>query len=319
MNFIDLYGSVSSIDITLDGPKDIHNKCRIYHDGRGNFDDAYKAFKDIKKRSNYIGTKVTISPENLLEINNIINEDLITFIDVNQGDSILLKMNNKSILIDTGGGNKDYSSQIKTYINSLGLNKIDYLILTHGDSDHLGSAYNLLDIIKVDNVILNKGNYNNYELNIISKCNNKNINYQNNINKINIDNKFISFLNNKIYDDENDNSIVVYININNIKILLMGDASIKTEIDILNKYNLNNIDIFKAGHHGSNTSSSKIFIDKIKPKYSIISVGKNNRYGHPKDEVLDTLKNSKIYRTDLDGSIEIKLNKNGYKIRTCPP
>ena len=99
----------------------------------------------------------------------------------------------------------------------------------------------------------------------------------------------------------------------------MGDAEVNKENDILKKYNLYNIDILKVGHHGSNTSSSKYFIDKINPKYSIISVGKNNRYGHPKEEVLEILKNSKIYRTDLDGSIEIKLNKNGYKIRTYPP
>ena len=99
--------------------------------------------------------------------------------------------------------------------------------------------------------------------------------------------------------------------------MFMGDAGIEKEKDILEKYNQNNIDVLKAGHHGSKTSSCKNFIDEINPKYSIISVGKNNRYGHPKKSVLDILVNSKIYRTDLVGSIEIKLNKNGYKIRTC--
>lgn len=99
----------------------------------------------------------------------------------------------------------------------------------------------------------------------------------------------------------------------------MGDAGIDKENDILEKYNLTNIDFLKVGHRGSNTSSNKEFIDSINPKYSLISVGKNNRYGHPKDSVLNVLENSKIYRTDLDRSIEIKLNKNNYKIRTCPP
>lgn len=98
----------------------------------------------------------------------------------------------------------------------------------------------------------------------------------------------------------------------------MGDAGTKREKDILDKYNINNIDFFKVGHHGSNTSTSEYFIDIINPKYSLISVGKNNRYGHPKESVLDILSNSKIYRTDTDGSIEIELNKNGYEIRTCP-
>ena len=82
---------------------------------------------------------------------------------------------------------------------------------------------------------------------------------------------------------------------------------------------MKNIDFLKVGHHGSNTSSSKHFIDIIKPKYSIISVGGNNRYGHPNKEVLNNLSDSKIYRTDQDGSIEIKLNKNGYNIRTYNP
>ena len=99
----------------------------------------------------------------------------------------------------------------------------------------------------------------------------------------------------------------------------MGDAGIDREKDILEKYNLSNIDFIKIGHYGSNTSSSEEFINAINPKFSLISVGKNNRYGHPKKSVLDTLSNTKIYRTDLDGSIEIKLNKNRYKIRTCPP
>lgn len=97
----------------------------------------------------------------------------------------------------------------------------------------------------------------------------------------------------------------------------MGDAGIEKENDILAKYNLKNIDFLKVGHHGSNTSSSEEFIKSINPKYSLISVGKNNRYGHPKGEVLEALKGSKIYRTDIKGSIEIKLNKKGYKIKTC--
>ena len=101
--------------------------------------------------------------------------------------------------------------------------------------------------------------------------------------------------------------------------MFMGDASITTEKEILNKYNLQDIDVLKAGHHGSKTSSSKKFIDTINPKYSIISVGKNNRYGHPNKEVLDNLKDTKIYRTDKDGSIMFKIKNNKLKIETCSP
>ncbi len=99
----------------------------------------------------------------------------------------------------------------------------------------------------------------------------------------------------------------------------MGDASIVKEKDILKKYNIGGIDFLKVGHHGSDTSSSKEFINSIKVKYSLISVGKNNRYGHPKESVINILKSSKIYRTDLVGSIEVKINKNGYKIKIYNP
>ena len=85
------------------------------------------------------------------------------------------------------------------------------------------------------------------------------------------------------------------------------------------KYNLQDIDVLKVGHHGSKTSSSKSFIDEVNPKYSIISVGKNNRYGHPNDNVLDNLEDSKVYRTDQDGSIMVKINNNKLKIETCSP
>ncbi len=99
----------------------------------------------------------------------------------------------------------------------------------------------------------------------------------------------------------------------------MADAGVEKEKNIIEKYNLKDIDFLKVGHHGSNTSSSKEFIDIINPKYSLISVGKSNRYGHPENSVLNILKNSKIYRTDIDGSIEIKLNKIKYKINNCSP
>ena len=82
----------------------------------------------------------------------------------------------------------------------------------------------------------------------------------------------------------------------------------------LYKYNLKDIDVLKVGHHGSKTSSSKEFIEEINPKYSIISVGKNNRYGHPNGNVLDNLYGSKIYRTDQDGSVIYKIKKDKLNI-----
>ena len=137
--------------------------------------------------------------------------------------------------------------------------------------------------------------------------------------ELNIDNNKLYFLNNKDYGNENDNSSVIYTELNNYKFLFMGDAGVEVEKDLIEKCNLQNIDILKAGHHGSRTSSSKEFIDEINPKYSVISVGKNNRYGHPNKEVLDNLKNSKIYRTDQDGSIMFKIKNNKLNVEICSP
>ena len=259
----------------------------------------------------------------------------ISFLDVGQGDSIFIKFpyNKGNILIDTGGiisykkekweeRSKEYSiadNKIIPYLNSLGLTKLDYLILSHGDIDHMGEAINLVNGFKVDKVIFNLGEYNYLELEFIKKLKKKNILYYRNIEKLNIGNNMLYFLNNNLYDNENDNSNVIYLNFSNIKIIFMGDAGTEVEEDILDKYNLKDIDILKVGHHGSKTSTSNKFIDKINPKYSIISVGKNNRYGHPNSEVLDILNNSSIYRTDRDGSIVFKIKNSVLEIETYVP
>lgn len=127
------------------------------------------------------------------------------------------------------------------------------------------------------------------------------------------------FLNNKLYDNENVNSSVIYTEIRNYKFLFRGDASSEVEKDIIEKYNLEDIDVLKVGHHGSKTSNSQEFINEVNPKYSIISVGKNNRYGHPNREVLNSLENSKIYRTDKQGSIMFKIRNNNLQIEVCTP
>ena len=247
----------------------------------------------------------------------------ILFLDVSQGDSILLHYphNKYNILIDTGGNyNYEISKNIIIpYLKSKGINKIDYLILTHGDYDHMGESINLIENFKVEKVIFNCGPYNDLEKELIKVLEKKKIKYYSCIKELNIDNSKLYFLQTKEYDNENDNSSVIYFNYYNYKSLFMGDASTEREKDILEKYNLKDVDFLKVGHHGSNTSSSEEFINSINPKYSLISVGKNNRYGHPNKEVLDTLNDSKIYRTDQDGSIMFKIKKDKLQIETCSP
>ena len=258
----------------------------------------------------------------------------IYYIDVSQGDSsLIVSKNNKSILIDTGGKlsyktepwkqkNKDFNlmtSSMIPFFKSIGLKQIDYLILTHGDADHMGESVSLVNNFKVKNVILNCRNYNYLEKKLIKTLNQKNIKYYTCIDKLNVDDMNLQFLNAGSYTDENNSSSVIYFKYNNLKFLFMGDAGVNREKDILEKYKLTNIDFLKVGHHGSNTSSSEEFISTINPKYSIISVGKNNKYGHPKQSVIDILKNSKIYRTDQNGSIMLKIKNNKLKIETCSP
>ena len=260
----------------------------------------------------------------------IFNKGLeITYIDVGQGDSIFIKFpNDKSnILIDTGGkvtygnlkNNYSVGKNIVDYLKSMGIRKLDYLIITHGDFDHMGDSLYLIDKFKVENVIFNCGEFNALEKELIKKLNKRKVNYCSCIKELNIGKYKLDFLNTKVYDNENDNSNVIYTELNGYKFMFMGDAGIEKEKDILDKYNLANIDVLKVGHHGSKTSSSKGFIDEIDPKYGVISVGKNNRYGHPNKEVLNNLDNSKIYRTDQDGRIMFKIKNNKLKIETCSP
>ena len=183
----------------------------------------------------------------------------------------------------------------------------------------MGEAINLVNNFKVENVIFNCGTYNELEKELIKVLEYKNINNYSCIKELNIDDNKLYFLNNKDYGNENDNSSVIYTELNNLKFLFMWDAGVEVEEDLIEKYNLQDIDVLKVGHHGSKTSSSKEFINEINPKYSIISVGKNNRYGHPNDSVLDNLDKSKIYRTDIDGSIMFKIKNNTLQIETCTP
>lgn len=248
----------------------------------------------------------------------------VTYLDVGQGDSSILITPYKKeiVMVDTGGNmfsNYHMSNNIILFLKSIGITKLDYLVLTHGDYDHMGEAINLVSNFKVGKVIFNCGRFNELEHKLIKELDKKKIEYYSCIKELNINDNKLYFLNDKDYGNENDNSSVIYTKLNNSKFLFMGDAGVEVEENLIEKYNLQDIDVLKVGHHGSKTSSSKKFIDEITPKYSIISVGKNNRYGHPNDSVLENLENSKIYRIDLDGSIIFKIKNNQLKIETCNP
>jgi len=254
-----------------------------------------------------------------VNINHIIKEDFVMMMDVKQGDCILLKSNNKVVLIDTGGSyNYEYSDNIVSYLKSIGINKIDYLFITHGDMDHIGSSYSLVEKIKVERVYFNNNDYNENELRLINLLNKKHIYYQKISNEsFNINNFYIQAIS---YDlsNENDSSLILLVK-NKFKFLLMGDASIRSEDKLLNEYNLNNFNVLKLGHHGSYTSTGERLLRKIKPNIVLISVGKNNLYKHPSKIVLDRLENMEIYRTDYDGSVLFKIKNKKLQVETYAP
>ena len=251
------------------------------------------------------------------------NNAYIYFFDVGQGDSSLIvsSKHKEVILIDTGGLFANYYpiENIINFLKSIGITKINYLILTHGDYDHMGYSSYLINNYKVKNVIFNNGTFNDLELELIDILYKKNITYYQSLEYLNIANSKLYFLNKEIYNNENDNSSVLYLKLSNYKFLFMGDASIDVENKLIKTYSLNDIDVLKVGHHGSKTSSSKDFINYINPKYSIISVGKNNLFGHPNKEVLKVLEQSEIFRTDKNGSIEFKITKENLLVKYYLP
>lgn len=240
------------------------------------------------------------------------NFEVVMF-EVGEADCHLIKYpyNKNTILIDTGKNEYKIKNEVIPYLKSIGIKKIDYLIITHGDEDHIGGSITLINNFQVKNVILNKGTFTDIEKELIKNLNKKKIPYQININKISLSNHTIYLLNNTKYNNENDNSIITYFTYQKYKFLYMGDASITTEDNLLENYNLNNISILKVGHHGSNTSSSKDFISQINPSISLISVGENNIYHHPNKEVINNLSKSRIYRTDINNMVKLTINGKG--------
>lgn len=289
----------------------------------------YLIFKTKKKR--YVIFLITLLLGYKLSFN-FDNNFYVYYLDVGQGDSIVLisPRSREATLIDTGGKKSvsynefppnEYhvSNNVITFLKSINVSKINTLITTHGDYDHMGESLNIVNNFKVGDVILNCGSLNELEQNLITLLDKKHIKYSKCINQLDISPIKLYFLNSGKYDNENDNSNVIYLKYNEIKFLFMGDASTVVEQDLLSKYSLKDINFLKIGHHGSKTSSSKEFITKTNPKYSIISVGKNNSYGHPNKDVLNNLDNSKLYRTDIDGSIVVKIKNNKFNIETCSP
>ena len=269
-----------------------------------------------------------------ITISNINKQTKIYFIDVGQGDStLIITENKKNILIDGGGNitNKDYDigeNVLLPYLLDRGITKIDYLIVSHFDYDHVGGLYEIIEKLNIKQIIIPKVENISEEENIfLNKVKEKhiNINRVNENNKIYIDkNTTIHILSplNKLIEDNyiNNNSLVFKFIYNNFSILFTGDIEKIAEEKILNNLKKEELkcDVLKVPHHGSKTSTTEKFLEYVNPKIALIGVGKNN-FGHPSDLVIERLerKGIKIYRTDLNGEIEIRINhKSKISIKT---
>jgi len=262
----------------------------------------------------------------LIMVIQIIPKDLkVYFVDVNQGDStFIVTPKGKTILID--GGGSSYTNVGKNtllpYILDRGYRKIDIAIISHMDLDHCDGIIYLMDKIKIKTIIIGKqyeesDNYKRFvklakekriEVKIVEAGENINIERNVNLDILWPDSK------NKISENAiNNNSLVFKLKYKKYSILFTGDIEEIAEKAILERYkNMLQSTILKVAHHGSKTSTTAEFLKAVKPRYALIGVGKNNKFGHPSENTIKKLKEMKvkIFRTDELGEITIKMNKN---------
>lgn len=226
-----------------------------------------------------------------------LKQDFIKMIDVGQGDSLLIYSQGKTALIDTGGKLRfdgKTSTTITKYttiplLKSLGIKKLDFLFLTHGDMDHMGEVFYLINHFKAEKIYINLGPTSLLENNLLKE---RKVTESKQDSVFQVGN-FTFYQLNKSWKDENNSSSVYYVHHPNLTVLLMGDATIDTEKYLLENYNLN-IDVLKVGHHGSKTSTGISFLNATSPRLALISVGQDNNFGHPNQEVLKKLENKNI-------------------------
>lgn len=254
------------------------------------------------------------------------DEKLMTahFIDVGQGDCTLFISGDETMLIDCG--EEKYSDTVIRDLQSYGVTELDYVVVTHAHSDHMGGMADILNTVPTQTIIFSEPSekssgtktYGEF-LTAADECGADII--------IAEPDYTFSFGNAECRilapfevseKEENDNSVVMYITAGATSFLMTGDAEKAVEKDIIANYPDLRATIIKVGHHGSKTSSHKDFISMLGCETAVISVGEDNRYNHPSDETLVTLTDNNIeyYRTDLEGTVTVECFADNYKIST---
>ena len=240
-------------------------------------------------------------------------------IDVGQADSILVLSEDEVMLVDTGDLDDDYTEKIINYIKSFGIDTIDYLVLTHPDSDHIGGAPEIFEEFIIKNCIMpdfakTTKIYEN-TLDAIEAEEGLNLieavpDYRFEVGEAKC--RVLAPI--EEYEDANDASVVIKLVFGERSVLLTGDAEKDSEADMVKRYSASDLkaDVLKSGHHGSRTSSSPALLDKVDPDYAIISCGEGNSYGHPHEETIERYAEYgiEVYRTDLVGTVVVKIKDN---------
>ncbi len=249
------------------------------------------------------------------------NEDFVKFIDVGQADCALIYSNGYSALIDVGLPNT--ANDLSMDLNRYGVTELDAVVISHLHSDHIGGLTKIAKNFEIENLIMPKILQNS----ISAAQNGKNIAtsggsaFYNAVQGMNFRiGEFEITLLSDFGDNKNENnrSLFVMAEINGIKFLFTGDAELKAENLLLDE-NLNiDCDVLKVSHHGSNTASSKKFLEATTPEYAVISVGEDNIYSHPHSATLGSLENTgaEIYRTDQSGDITFNIDNKNITIET---
>ena len=277
---------------------------------------AYNRFfmKENLNNSKKVNLKDNINNSKFTDVD-LNNEDFnVLFMYVGQADSTLVKYKNKIMLIDAG--NNEDGKNIVKFLKDKGISKLDYIVGTHYDEDHIGGLDDIIENFYIGKFYLSNGgelgpNY--YNLEKAAKKKNLAITIPKVGDKIDFGDVDMEVMSASKFDGKNDNnaSIVIQAKYGSRKYLFMGDLEKQEEA----KRKWNEVDVLKAGHHGSNTSSTQEFLNQVKPKYVFVSAGKNNKYRLPNVNAMERIEKTgaKIFRTDVNES-SFWLTSNGNDI-----
>lgn len=237
--------------------------------------------------------------------NTTLNNVKVTFLNTGNSDSILINDNGKYLLIDSG--DNDDEKFVSSYLTSNGINKLDYLIISHWDADHVGGADAVVDNVKVDTLLVPNGDadtktYRDFITSISNAGLAPSVPLEGS--KFDLGGSYFEVFNTDGGNSKNDDSLVVKLTNGEDTFLFTGDAGTAIENKISDK--LGDIDVLKVGHHGSHSSTGYDFINAIRPEYGVILCDANNKYGHPHKEPLEVLSKFgvELHRSDECGEIE---------------